>query len=111
MNQIDTFDLCEHKSDRLWVHVWAKIEDGCLEISGQDLGVTPMKYFGMGEFEYWYKFDKTNTERLIALLTEKDCDIKNLLYKNFSGLDGCEKLKKLCNTNGIEYEYSSWHTD
>jgi hypothetical protein len=111
MNQLDTIVLCEHKTDRLWVNVWAEIENGCLKISGQDLGDVPKEYFGMGEFEYWYTFDKTNTDRLIALLTKEDSDIKNALQTNFNGLEGCDKLKSFCNDNGIEYEYSSWHTD
>jgi hypothetical protein len=111
MDNLDTFALCKYESDRLWVNVWAKIENGCLEISGQDLGDAPTEYFGMGEFEYWYKFDETNTERLITLLKKEDSDIKDLLYENFSGLEGCAKLKKFCSVNGIEYEYSSWHTD
>jgi hypothetical protein len=111
MDRLETFTLCEYKSDRLWVNVWAEIKDGRLEISGQDLGDAPKQYFGMGEFEYWYKFDETSTGRLIALLPGEDRDVEKLLYNNFSGLDGCNKLKDFCNVNGIKYEYGSWHTD
>ncbi|MDR2401296.1 MAG: hypothetical protein LBD73_06565 [Deferribacteraceae bacterium] len=111
MNQLDTFILCEYKTDRLWVIVRAEIKNGCLEISGHDLSGTPKQYFGMSEFEYWYKFDEANTECLIALLAKEGGDIKNLLYENFSGLEGCEKLMAFCNANAVEYRYSSWHTD
>jgi hypothetical protein len=71
INDLDTLILCKHRSERLWVNVWAQIENGCLLISGQDLGDAPKEFFGMGELEYWYKFDRTNTGRLIALLAEK----------------------------------------
>ncbi|GHT88984.1 hypothetical protein FACS1894137_17640 [Spirochaetia bacterium] len=111
LDQLDTFTLCEYKSDQLWVNVWAKINNGCLVISGQDLGSETTKFWGRGEYEYWYLFDKTSTGRLMALLVGEDYDIKNLLYEHFSGLEGCKKLREFCDANGIKYKFDSWHSD
>ncbi|MDR0302834.1 MAG: hypothetical protein LBI04_11065 [Treponema sp.] len=109
MYQIDKIELCNDKSERVWVHVWAEIENSCLKISGHDLGNAPNELLGSDEFEYWYNFDEKNTEALISLLTKDENDIKNVLLENFGGLDGCNKLKEFCNKNGIEYKYMSWY--
>jgi hypothetical protein len=116
--QIDSFDLCDYKTERLWVHIRAEITGCCLKISGQDLGQVPLAFFDSDEYEYWYTFNEKNTELLIRLLVknestvellaENENDIKKILIEKFSGLDGCERLTKFCNQNGIKYELMTW---
>ena len=108
MKQMDELVLCDNKTERVWVNVWAEIENGCLKISGQDLGNAPKEFFGSGEFEYWYNFDEKNTERLIVLLTQKEHDFKEQLLEKFGGLEGCKRLKEFCKENDIQYRYMSW---
>jgi len=118
ITQIDSFDLCDDKTERVWVHVWAEIIDGCLKISGQDLGNAPLEHFGSDEYEYWYDFSKKNTELLIKSLAKKETsidrlaenenDIKKILVEKFGGLKGCERLKEFCNQNDIKYTFMSW---
>jgi len=108
MEQMDTFVLCNDKTDRVWVNVWAGIKDGCLTVSGQDLGDAPQDFFGSDEYEYWYTFDKINTDRLIMLLTQEGHDFKEQLLEKFNGVEGCKKLKEFCKANDIEYKFMSW---
>lgn len=91
--------------------VWCKIKGSCLKIEGQDLWQAPLATFGEDEYEYSYNFDKKNTELLVsALYKSQDSakDLKELLIEEFSGVDGCVKLRKLCEENKIEYEFFNW---
>ena len=108
MEQLESFALCEEKTERVWVIVRAEIIDDCLKISGHDLGDAPKEFLGGDEFEYWYNFDKINTKLFLELLPGEEHGIKKMLYENFNGLDGCKKLEKFCKTNNIEYKYMSW---
>ncbi len=45
-------ELCCHRTEALWVTVWAEIKDGKLTVSGQDLGQPVKEWFGSDEFEY-----------------------------------------------------------
>jgi len=105
---MDELILCDDKSERVWVIVSATIKEGCLEVFGHDLGDAPSEYFGRCEFEYWYKFNKINTEKLIECLTRDNDDLRKALLDNFSGLAGCKNLIKYCEENDIEYQYMSW---
>jgi len=111
INDFDSFRLCEYKDgSRLWVNVSAAIRNGCLLISGQDLGNSVSEYFGDSDYEYWYSFDVENTKLLITRLSEQNSkfDVKELLSDNFSGLDGCSNLRNFCEKFGIKYDFSSY---
>jgi len=105
--QVNTFVLCDEKTDRVSIHVWAEITDGCLKISGQDLGQAPLEFFGEDEYEYFYTFDEKNTGRLIGLLP-KGCCIRERMIDNFGGADGLKRLREFCEKNEIKYEFSNW---
>ncbi len=103
----DGLVLCNERAPRVHVHVWAEVSDGCLKISGQDFGEAPMEAFGDDEYEYFYSFDQNNTERLFALLSPDEQDIRNVLKERFSGMDGCAALCEFCEANGIAYDFFS----
>jgi len=103
----DGLVLCNERIQRVHVNVWADLEDGCLKISGQDFGPAPMEAFGDGEYEYFYTFDRENTERLFALLVPEGQDVRTVLKKRFSGLDGCAALREFCEGNSITYDFFS----
>ena len=111
IKDFDSFRLCEHKDgSRLWVNVSAAIRNGCLLISGQDLGGSVSEFFGDSDYEYWYSFDVENTKLLFTKLSEQNpkLDVKELLSDNFSGLDGCSNLRNFCEKFGIKYDFSSY---
>lgn len=99
----DRLILCNEKTPRLNVFVTAEISEGCLKISGQDLGEAPKEVFGEDEHEYFYNFDRENTELLFALLAPGEKDIAKVLVREFSGMDGCRKLRAFCDENRIKY--------
>ena len=108
MKELETFMLCEEKTERIWVLVSAEIKGGCLTISGHDMGGPVEMRFVEDEHEYWYRFDEMNTEHLIELLARKEPDIKKALLDEFGGEEGCSNMRKFCKANGIKYKFDSW---
>lgn len=108
MVHFNKFVLCDEETSRVKVKVWAEISDGCLIISGQDLGEAPEDIFDENEYEYFYSFDRENTEHLFALLVHEGQDVKNIFMRKFSGMDGCGLLRKFCDTNDITYNFHSY---
>lgn len=103
----DGLMLCNERAPRVHVHVWAEVSDGCLKISGQDFGEAPMEAFGDSEYEYFYTFDQENTEHLFSLLAPEGEDVRTVLKKRFSGMDGCAALREFCEPNSIVYDFFS----
>jgi ADP-ribosyl-[dinitrogen reductase] hydrolase len=103
----DKLVLCNEGTPYIKVKVWAEIKDGCLKISGQDLGKAAEDTFGEDEYEYFYEFDRENTERLFALLTPEAQKVKEVFMQKFSGMDGCRSLREFCEENGITYRFFS----
>jgi hypothetical protein len=93
--------LCDEKTTRLWVNVSAKVSGDCLKISGQDLGKTVEDIIGEDEYEYFYDFDRENTERLFTLLGHEEQIANEVFIKKFSGIDGCKYLREFCDANDI----------
>ena len=111
IKDFDSFCLCKYRDgSRLWVNVSAQIKNGCLLISGQDLGDCVKEHFDDTDYEYWYSFDTENTKLLITRLSEQKqkLDVKELLSDDFSGLDGCRNLRNFCEKFGIKYDFSSY---
>ena len=103
-------ELCCHRTEALWVTVWAEIKDGKLTVSGQDLGQPVKEWFGSDEFEYSCSFDESNTRKLFSALSESGSDPIKEFIERFSGLDGFQKLKDFARAANIPYEYFSWHS-
>ena len=102
--------LCEYRSERLWVSVWARIEEGKLTVEGQDLGPVPEEWFGSDEYEYFCFFDEAGTEKLLRALAEDSGDPVEEMKSRFSGTSGFQKLTDYCQENGIPYRRGSWHS-
>ncbi|MCL2665217.1 MAG: hypothetical protein FWE82_06360 [Defluviitaleaceae bacterium] len=112
------FILCDMKNKAVQINVWAEIDNGCLKISGQEFGAAVNGFFNADEYEYFYTFDKKNTELLINLSLKKKCEdmpplIKAELFKmhlleKYSDADGCKRLKNFCDENGIEYKFFNY---
>lgn len=110
INSILPFDrlvLCNEDTSRAKVNVWAELSEGCLKISGQDFGEAAQDVFGEDEYEYFYDFDRENTERLFALLDPERQNIKEMLLQKFGGIDGCRILREFCDANNIKYNFFS----
>lgn len=102
-------DLCNEKLSRVSIYITAEITDGMLKISGQDIGEVCNDIFDDSDYEYFYNFDKENTDKLYYSLNIKYGE--NLLYvlkEQFSGVDCCEKLCEFCNKHDIKYSFISF---
>lgn len=107
MKDFNNLVLCDYHSESVDVHVRASLTDGSLRISGHDLGPFVEDSWGDEDYEYWYSFDRENTEKLIAAI-HGDADPETALVREFSGEDGCSKLRNLCDSQKIKYLFSSY---
>lgn len=102
------FLLCDKVTHSTKIRVWGEIKDGCLKISGQDLGRAPEEAFGDNEYEYFYDFDNYNTERLFQLLLSERNDAVDEFISRFSGNFGIKELREFCEENRIKYRFFSF---
>ena len=109
-DDMTAIELCCHRTEALWVTVWAEIKDGKLTVSGQDLGQPVKEWFGGDEFEYSCSFDESNTRKLFSALSDSSSDPIKAFMERFSGPRGFWELKDFCNEANIPYEYFSWHS-
>lgn len=107
-DESNTIILCDKERHSTQIHVWCEIKDGCLKISGQDLGRAPGDFFGDNEYEYFYDFDSYNTERLFQLLSSEDRDGLEEFKRRFSGNFGIKNLREFCEENRIKYRFFSF---
>lgn len=107
INSLAKFVLYEEQNNRLQMSVWVEINDGCLQISGQDLGVAPLEFWGEDEYEYFYSFSQENTARLVSLLGATSHDFKNVLFERFGSIDGLRALRDFCGSHAITYDFFS----
>ena len=97
-------ELCSERIKNTHYYIVAESLANGLLIWGIDSGKGVEAFIGE-DFEYEYKFDKINTNRLVELLTPEGKDIKEILAEKFSGKAGFDALMKFCKENNIEYEY------
>lgn len=107
IKDISSVSLCDSSHSDVSIHVWASIRDGRLEIAGQDLGPLVEKIWGDTDYEYWYNFSREDTAKLLRLIKGKRKPAKALV-REFSGERGCRYMAKLCEANGIKFEFSSY---
>ena len=102
--------LCDQKTDRVSVHVVAKLVAGELLISGQDMGPAVEEYFDDSDYEYFYSFNEANTRKLLESLKPGAdlSELLDLLANKFSGLDGCSLLREHCEEEQIEYQFDTF---
>ena len=106
---LDSFKvtLCNETTPRVHVSVEAEVSNGCLRISGQDLGIGVVQFWGDDEYEYFYSFSEVDTRRLFSLLHTGSLTPLEVLVTHFSGLDGCRCLRSFCDENNIKYYFFS----
>ena len=100
MRNFNGLVLCDVKRDDVETHVRAGINDGCLTISGQDLGPLVESVWG----EYGYEENTGALLRLIGGLNSPETALK----REFSGENGCRRMRELCDDNGIEFSFWSY---
>ena len=74
-------------------------EDGRLEVSGQDLGEAPEKYWGDSDYEYWVSVRPEHKDWVLLALIEK-------LFGGSSMADS--DFMEFLKSKGIPYEFGSW---
>ena len=107
MKDMKNVDLCSNKEKDLWIHVWASITDGELAVSGQDLGSYVENSWGDSDYEYWYTFTTEETVKLLDVIGGAE-DPEAALVREFNGVNGCRKLVRLCDREGIKYSFYSY---
>lgn len=107
MKNIERLKLCDYKDEHIWINVYASLTNNVLSISGQDLGETVMRCWGDDDYEYWYEFDRRGTAKLLRLIKGKK-DPASALLREFSGPDGCRKMRELCDANAIKYKFFNY---
>ena len=103
-----TICLCAERTERLWISVDAEIKDGKLTVSGQDLGAPCEQFWGSDEYEYWYRFDEENTEKMLECLSENDTNPIEQIKRRFSGESACRDLRSYCEEKEILFDFSNW---
>lgn len=107
MKDFNGIELCNDCSKRVDIHVRASLRNGELTVSGQDLGPLVEEVWGDADYEYWYSFDRQNTEKLFSAIDGTE-DPEKALLKRFSGKDGCRALRSYCKKNKITYNFFSY---
>ena len=99
--------LCDWHSARVDVHVSAELKDGELTLSGCDNGPAAEEFWCDSDYEYWYSFDRVNTQKLLSAIGG-EADPQAALLREFSGEGGCRRLRAFCEENGIACRFGSW---
>ena len=107
MKDFTGLELCNWCNDRVEVHVTVSLTDGKLTFSGQDLGDFVEETWGDSDYEYWYSLDEANTEKLFSVIHGEQ-NPEAALLKEFSGEGGCRRLREICDSKGIQYEFFSY---
>ena len=113
MNIAEMYDgvkicLCAERTERLWISVDAEIKDGRLTISGQDLGEPCEQFLGSDEYEYWYRFDEINTEKILAGLSKEGANPIEQIKRRFTGKSACRDLRSYCEEENILFDFLNW---
>lgn len=99
--------LCDYSDKGISIHVTASLQDGKLIISGDDIGDSVQELWQDDDYEYWYELGKEETHKLLEVIGGLD-DPENSIKKEFSGTEGCEKFRKVCEENHIQYGFYSY---
>ncbi len=105
MIQLNRAVICDERTPRVKVKVWAEVRDGCLNVEGFDMGKAVEEFFGAEDYEYTYSFDAPNTTRIFVLLSLGGADPVTEFLMRFKGIDGCEFLREFCVENKIDYKF------
>ena len=92
---------CLHGISR---NVDAFIKDGCLHIEGQDFGKNIP--FGDGEYEYFYTFNKEETQRMAMIfeLTEAGDELLDKIVDKFGGSNWYFEFVDFTKVHELKYE-------
>jgi hypothetical protein len=100
--------LCDVDRNEIHLKIWAELNNGCLQVFGQDIGSLVSDVWGKSEYEYFYKLDFENTEQLFHVLTTLYGDVTKGIMVEFSGEDACIKLRKFCEEYLIHYSFYNY---
>ena len=84
---------------------------GGLEFSGQDLGRSVEDFCGSDEYEYWYRFDRSQAQALWKLLGctgASQAEKQAVLKARCPDLHSFTELREQCDKNGITYSFYSY---
>ena len=102
--------LCELKRPRVSIYVTARLLDGELIISGQDLGEATEEFWGDSDYEYWLTIPPEGTKKLFTLLCadSPDADPLDMLQNKFHGESAFRNIRAYCGRHGIKAKFESY---
>ena len=87
-------------SGKTSIYIDAEIKGtGDLQLSGQDVGEAPRKFFGDSDYEYWLTVSKEHNDDVLLLLIEKLYGGNSLAISEF---------REFLESKGIPYKFHSY---
>ncbi len=110
---MDSIVLFDYRDARIWIHVWAYIQDDKIVIAGQDIdcgGGAVTAYAGSSEYEYFRSLSVEDTQTLYGLLkkeTRQDKELLVLIHHCFAGKEAVSGFVKYCEQKGMAVAFYS----
>jgi len=108
---VGSMELIHEENSSGSYYIDVSFENGGLGFSGQDFGSSVGDSWGSDEYEYWYRFDRSQADALWSLLgcagasqAEKLAVLKARVHDLHSFIE----LRELCDKNGINYGFFSY---
>ena len=104
-------ELYQKKTDEIWCTITADLSNGCLSVSGHDLGPQVEEFFPGGEYEYSVSLDRENTRMLFKTLGFSNLDAEGKLLaikETFENSTATSALMNYCKEQGIEAKFWCW---
>ena len=104
--------LYRRESHKEFTGIYAKMENGKLTITRQNLGEFEKDYSQDGEVESYVFFNESNTKRLMsALQATSEVELFAILKKRFkkygSGIN--REIQNFCDKHGIKYQTQTYY--
>lgn len=103
--------LYEFKSDRISIHIEARIEAGDLVIEGYDIGKTVEESWGDSDYEYSTTVKKENISSLCGAMKINTCNNDEILKeisRRFKGNRCFSQFSEFLDSHNIIHEGFSW---
>ena len=99
--------LYEFEDEKNGRYVNADFFNDALTFSGYETGDDVEGFWGEDDYEYWYKLDPENTQKLMEIIGGVE-DPAGAILREFGGIKACSHLCEICDANGIEYHFESY---
>jgi len=106
---ISSFSLCDEKLPGIEIHVWAKMDPYCFDVTSTSYVECDDSFGGEFTMERHYQFDTINTKKFYQSL-DNNFDrivVLEIIKQKFSGTTGLAALEAYCQEKLIDYQYTT----